>query len=233
MCCILFSATQIGDTSTITWKEQYAHSYPIGFRLVPRRPDPETRVDPAVRIVIKNVNRDDGNIFVWVFPIVYILYTIRILQLPHSMALPVIRSIADCTDFSKTVLPYIGQLYDLPQQVFDNITNVQALKVLYVSTNPLISAFAFSLFIFPIFLLVSEINRNYSQVDRCWSILPTIYNAHFTAYAHATGLSTRRLDMLLLFSSVWSVSSRVSRRHRLLLTALGAAVIQLLAERRI
>lgn len=124
-----------------------------------------------------------------------------------NMALPVIRSIADCTDISKTVSPYIGQLYDLPQQIFQNITNLQALKVLYVSTNPLISAFAFSLFLFPIFLLVSEINRNYSQVDRCWSVLPTIYNAHYTAYAHATGLSTRRLDMLLLFSAFWSVSS--------------------------
>ena len=122
-----------------------------------------------------------------------------------NMALPVIKSIVDCTDFSKTVSPYIGQLYDLPQQLFDNITNLQALKVLYVATNPLISAFAFSLFLFPIFLVVSEINRNYSQVDRCWSILPTIYNAHFTAYAHATGLATRRLDMLLLFSTFWSV----------------------------
>ena len=160
-------------------------------------------------------------------------YTIRLVQLTHNMALPVIKSIADCTDYSKTVLPYIGQLYDLPQQIFDNITNVQALKVLYVSTNPLISAFAFSLFLFPIFLLVSEINRNYSQVDRCWSILPTIYNAHFTAYAHATGLSTRRLDMLLLFSTVWSVSSHVRHRNRFLLTAPGAIVIQLLAERRV
>lgn len=122
------------------------------------------------------------------------------------MALPVIRSIADCTDYSKTILPYNGQLYDLPRQIFDNITNVQALKVLYVSTNPLISAFAFSLFLFPVFLVVSEINRNYSQVDRCWSILPTIYNAHYVAYAHATGLSTRRLDALLLLSTLWSVS---------------------------
>lgn len=122
------------------------------------------------------------------------------------MALPVIKSIADCADFSKTVSPYIGQLYDLPQQIFDNITNLQALKVLYVSTNPLISAFAFSLFLFPIFLVVSEINRNYSQVDRCWSILPTIYNAHYMAYAHAVGLSSRRLDILLLFSAFWSVS---------------------------
>ncbi len=122
------------------------------------------------------------------------------------MALPVIRNIADCTDYGKTVLPYTGQLYDLPQQVFENISNLQALKVLYVSTNPLISAFAFSLFLFPVFLVVSEINRNYSQVDRLWSILPTVYNAHYTAYAHATGLSTRRLDVLLLCSTFWSVS---------------------------
>lgn len=150
---------------------------------------------------------DDGNIFASLFAIhfFYIYHSLSVIK--HSdMALPVIRSIADCTDFSKTVLPYTGQLYDLPQQIFDNIANLQALKVLYVSTNPLISAFAFSLFLFPIFLVVSEFNRNYSQVDRCWSILPTIYNAHFTAYAHATGLPTRRLDMLLLFSTFWTVS---------------------------
>ena len=121
------------------------------------------------------------------------------------MALPVIKSITDCVDYTKSILPYTGQLYDLPQQIFDNITNLQALKVLYVSTNPLVSAFAFSLFLFPVFLIVSEINRNYSQVDRCWSILPTIYNAHYTAYAHATGLSSRRLDVLLLLSTIWSV----------------------------
>ena len=131
------------------------------------------------------------------------------------MALPVIRALADCADYSKTVLPYTRQLYDLPQQIFDNITNLQALKVLYVSTNPLILAFAFSLFLFPIFLIVSEINRNYSQVDRCWSILPTIYNAHYTAYAHATGISTRRLDVLLLLSTFWSVSVHLEPQRAL------------------
>lgn len=134
------------------------------------------------------------------------------------MALPVIRSLADCTDYSKALLPYISQLYDLPQQIIDNITNLQALKVLYVSTNPFISAFAFSLFLFPIFLAVSEINRNYSQVDRCWSILPTIYNAHYTAYAHVTGLSTRRLDVLLLLSTFWSVGGYLGYHHIYLLT---------------
>jgi len=123
----------------------------------------------------------------------------------EMMSLPVIKTVSDCADFSKTVLPYVSQLNELPQQIFQSITNLQALKVLYVSTNPLITAFAFSLFLVPIFLLVSEINKNYSQVDRCWSILPTIYNAHFVTYAHAVGLPTQRLDTLLAFSTVWSV----------------------------
>ena len=122
-----------------------------------------------------------------------------------AMSLPVVKSLADCADISKTVLVYLPQLYDLPQQIFQNLNNAQALKVLYITTNPLISAFAMSLLLAPIFLLISEVNKNYSQVDRCWSILPTIYNAHFTLYAHAAGLPTKRLDTLLLFSGLWSV----------------------------
>ena len=121
------------------------------------------------------------------------------------MGLPVIKAISDCADFSKTVSPYIPQLYELPQQILQTITNLQGLKVLYVSTNPFISAFALSLFLAPIFLIISEINKNYSQVDRCWSLLPTVYNAHYALYAHAVGLPTQRLDMLLAFSTVWSV----------------------------
>ena len=122
-----------------------------------------------------------------------------------TMSLPVVASLGDCTDLYKTVIPYLPQLYDLPQQFFQSINNVQALKVLYISTNPLISALAFSLFLMPVFLIISEVNKNYSQVDRCWSILPTIYNAHFVLYAHAAGLPTKRLDTLLLFSGLWSV----------------------------
>ena len=136
------------------------------------------------------------------------------------MSLPVVKSISDCADVYKTIIPYLPQLYDLPQQVYQNINNSQGLKVLYVSTNPLITAFALSLFLAPIFLIVSEVNRNYSQVDRCWSILPTIYNAHFALYAHATGLPTKRLDSLLLFSGIWSVCRNISEHgdadiHRL------------------
>lgn len=126
----------------------------------------------------------------------------------RKMSLPFIKTLADCTDFTNTVSPYLPQLYDLPQQILQSLSSPQALKALYTSTNPLISAFALSLFLFPVFLVVSEANKNYSQVDRCWSLLPTLYNAHFVLYAHAAGLSTRRLDVVSLCSTVWSVCVR-------------------------
>jgi hypothetical protein len=121
------------------------------------------------------------------------------------MALPLVQSAIDCSGFSNTVLPYTHQLQTLPQIVYESISDPAALRQIYLNTNPLISAFAFSLFISPIFLVVSEINKNYSQVDRCWSILPTIYNGHYTIYAHMLGLETKRLDMLLTTSAIWSV----------------------------
>lgn len=146
------------------------------------------------------------------------------------MSLPVIRSLTDCINLEKTVLPYLPQLYDLPQQVFQSISNPQGLKILYVTTNPLISAFALSLFLAPIFLVAGEINRNYSQVDRFWSLLPTMYNAHFTLYAHATGLPTARLDAVLAASVLWSVRV-MDLWFGLILIVIDAIDLQLLAQR--
>jgi hypothetical protein len=122
-----------------------------------------------------------------------------------TMSLPVAKILTECSDFQKTVLPYLPQLYDLPQQLARSYNNPPEVRNIYLATNPLISAFALSLFLAPLFLIISEINKNYSQVDRCWSILPTIYNAHFAIYAHMSGLPTARLDNLLAFSTVWSV----------------------------
>ena len=123
-----------------------------------------------------------------------------------AMALPVVKSAIDCTDLSATVSPYLYQLKTLPQLVFESISNLAALRQVYLDTNPLITALAFSLFLVPIFLIVSEVNKNYSQVDRCWSILPTFYVGHYVTYAHLMGLETKRLDTLLAASIVWSVS---------------------------
>lgn len=122
------------------------------------------------------------------------------------MALPPLKSVVECADFSKTVVPYISQLYTLPEQLLQSYNKPEELLAIYLATNPLVSAFAFSLFISPFFLLISEINKNYSQVDRCWSLLPTLYNAHYVVYAHLAGLPTQRLDNLIAVSTVWSVS---------------------------
>jgi len=123
-----------------------------------------------------------------------------------SMALPVIKNLQDCADWHKTVVPYIGQLYDLPQNLLA-CRSLSELKDLYIATNPMISAVAFCLLSAQIFFIVSEINKNYSQVDRCWSLLPTAFNAHFYAYAKLNGIYSQKLDLLMAFSCIWSVRS--------------------------
>ncbi|KAK8055467.1 Protein of unknown function (DUF1295) [Apiospora rasikravindrae] len=120
------------------------------------------------------------------------------------MGVPLLQTLEECADYSKTVEPYLLQLYELPARLAQSATNSDALLGIYKSTNPLVSGFAFSIFLGSIFLAVSEFNRNYSQVDRLWSLLPTIYNAHFAAWAHLNKLPTQRVDIILLWSAIWS-----------------------------
>ncbi|KAL1873451.1 hypothetical protein VTK73DRAFT_949 [Phialemonium thermophilum] len=121
------------------------------------------------------------------------------------MALPSLRSLEECSDFSKTVEPFIPQLYELPRKVVETISTRSGFLDLYLNTNPLVSGFAASVFLGAVFLVVAEINRNYSQVDRCWSLLPTVYIAHFDIWARLSGLPAERLDVILLFSTLWSI----------------------------
>ncbi|KAK3379380.1 hypothetical protein B0T24DRAFT_153752 [Lasiosphaeria ovina] len=121
------------------------------------------------------------------------------------MALPALHALEECADFSKTIQPFIPQLYALPQKLVDVVAGRESFLELYVDTNPLVSGFAISLALGAVFLVVSEINRNYSQVDRCWSILPTLYIAHFDAWARLAGVPSTRIDAALLFSTLWSI----------------------------
>ncbi|KAL2168188.1 hypothetical protein VTG60DRAFT_305 [Thermothelomyces hinnuleus] len=121
------------------------------------------------------------------------------------MALPVVHTLEECADFSRAVKPFIPQLYDLPAKLLDVFAGRETLLQLYTETNPVISGFAISVLLGAVFLVVAEINRNYSQVDRCWSLLPTLYIAHFDAWARLTGLPSRRIDAALLFSTIWSI----------------------------
>jgi hypothetical protein len=122
------------------------------------------------------------------------------------MALPLVKTVGDCADIGKTVLPFVSQLASLPARLVESGTDLDRVKLVYLSTNPFITAVAFSLFLVPIFLMVSEITKNYSQVDRCWSILPTIYNAHFATWTRLAGLPTETIYTILTFSLLWSVS---------------------------
>ncbi len=123
---------------------------------------------------------------------------------PSGMSLPLLTSLSDCAQFSKTVEPYLLQFYASFDKANIDITNVESLKHLYLTTNPVLSATVFCIATFPIFLIVSEVNKNYSQVDRVWSILPTVFNAHFAIWARLNGLPTQRVDNVLAFSMLWS-----------------------------
>ena len=65
---------------------------------------------------------------------------------PVNMALPLVKSVHECADFDITVLPFVKQLYDFPQRLL-GATSQEALKQFYLTTNPVVTAIAFSLFI--------------------------------------------------------------------------------------
>lgn len=121
------------------------------------------------------------------------------------MAVPVIKSLQDCADYTKTVEPFLPQLYSLPEKIWANGVNVAGLKHLYLDTNPLVTAFSASIVIGALCLALSELNRNYSQVDRLWSILPNLYVVHFAAWARLSGLAHHRLDLIAVATTFWSV----------------------------
>lgn len=125
---------------------------------------------------------------------------------PTAAALAAVKSLRDCTDFQLTVRQHLPQLQSYFQDLLYAASSLESLKQFYVTSNPLITAFAFSLALAPVFLIVSEVNRNYSQVDRCWSFLPTIYALHYTTWAHLAGMPTQKVDLLAAVCVVWSVS---------------------------
>jgi hypothetical protein len=125
-----------------------------------------------------------------------------------AIPLPYVHSVVDCASFNRTVLPFLSQLRTLPAQlqVAAATKDVDALKDIYLSTNPFISALGLTLVLWVLFTVLGEINRNYSQVDRFWSILPAVYNLHFVAWARMWGIKNQSLDTIAILTLLWSVS---------------------------
>lgn len=128
-----------------------------------------------------------------------------VVQSAVQAALPAVQTLQDCAIYSTTFEAYLPQLYALPQQVWAALGDLEALKQIYVSTNPAVFGLAVALALFPVFLVISEANKNYSQVDRVWSILPAVFNLHYALWARMNGLPTTRVDNVLAFSVVWSI----------------------------
>lgn len=128
-----------------------------------------------------------------------------------SLPLPRVESLEEATSFKLTVLPYLSQLQYLPASLREAGGDLGSLKEIYLATNPLVSAVALGSVLAAIFFLAAEINRNYSQVDRFWSILPTMYNVHFAAWARLAGIRTQTLDTIAFISILWSVCAHLKQ----------------------
>ncbi|MEM8607268.1 MAG: DUF1295 domain-containing protein [Myxococcota bacterium] len=72
----------------------------------------------------------------------------------------------------------------------------------YQSTDPLVTAFWASLGFAGLCWLLSVLTREYSWVDRLWSITPVLYSVHFAAYA---GFEDTRLNLMAGLVTVWGV----------------------------
>jgi len=124
-----------------------------------------------------------------------------------ATALPVVTSIEDSASYQLAVAPFMPQLYGLPQKLWANAADPVGLLTVYAETNPVVSGFALALAIGSVVLVVSEINRNWSQIDRLWSILPIVYLGHLIGWAELTGLRHERLDLMAMAILAWSVSA--------------------------
>ncbi len=73
---------------------------------------------------------------------------------------------------------------------------------LYSQTDPLVSALWLCVAFSVLCWLLSLVTREYSWVDRLWSITPVIYTAHFAAHA---GFGDARLNLMALLVALWGL----------------------------
>ncbi|KAI5293696.1 hypothetical protein KEM52_005305 [Ascosphaera acerosa] len=119
--------------------------------------------------------------------------------------LPKIDIPSDIGDYGLTVAPFWPQLCALPARLYDAGLDFDALKHVWLTTNPLMMALAVALATAPVFFVVGEANRNYSQVDRCWGLLPVLFNVHYLLWAHMHGLPTLTLRAIVVLSYAWGL----------------------------
>lgn len=114
-------------------------------------------------------------------------------------------SIPTDPSFAAAVRPYLAQLLSLPQALLEvSPPSLDGLASLYQATNPFVSGLGFALALSPLFLATSTVTGTYAVVDRAWSILPGLFQAHYWAWACLHGLPTERLSLATAATVLWS-----------------------------
>ncbi|KAI8987830.1 hypothetical protein BDF20DRAFT_852438 [Mycotypha africana] len=91
----------------------------------------------------------------------------------------------------------------LPFPYYD-LTQPNNLIDLYTSTDPFAFAMRLVSVLTLIHYVVSEITKNYSQVDKSWSILPVVYAWHFTLHHYFNhGYFHPRLLLATILITLW------------------------------
>lgn len=122
---------------------------------------------------------------------------------PFAPVLPALSTFSHVTNCSQTITPYFSSLTSNLHFLQPGSENFSP-SSFYHNTNPAITAIIFSQALALCTFILSTITGNWSQVDRLWTLLPAIYIAHFTYYAHFLSLPTARLDTLLTLVVIWS-----------------------------
>ncbi|KAF1816190.1 DUF1295 domain-containing protein [Eremomyces bilateralis CBS 781.70] len=122
--------------------------------------------------------------------------------------IPVIKNATDVPDlvaWEHSVQPFLDWLLLILGHLMNDVHSLQDLKFLYLSINPFVSGLGMALLPAPIFFLRSELTGNYSVVDRLWSILPVLFNAHFALWSYWNALNPGRNTALFLCSVIWGI----------------------------
>ncbi|KAI8880436.1 DUF1295-domain-containing protein [Backusella circina FSU 941] len=86
----------------------------------------------------------------------------------------------------------------------DLLRNPVLLLEYYKNTDPLFIAFCTCTTFVCVHYITSEITKNYSQVDRAWSLLPILYSWHFTIHDYLVNNSLQpRLLVASVLISIW------------------------------
>ncbi|KAI8094805.1 hypothetical protein BDF21DRAFT_331558 [Thamnidium elegans] len=126
--------------------------------------------------------------------------------------------------------------------ICSTLQNCSKFQAFYKDTDPLVSALYLTTILISVHYVMSEVTKNYSQVDRAWSILPAVYAWHFTIHDYVLHKSFHpRLLTASVLISIWGTRltynfarkggyywSGQDYRYPYLLEKLGAPLMALL-----